>query len=168
MCFEKCLPALGTIKNHSSAARSKAADVLNDWLPSMRVAIPAEKLKIQVLVYLYKYLYDGLMKPLRFIDSSQKDLRDMPATVRHALGIELMTVQYSGEPSDFKPMPSVGAGAYEIRYRDEKGAFRVIYVAKFADAVYVLHAFQKKTQKTSKPDVDLAANRYKRLVGGMK
>lgn len=108
------------------------------------------------------------MKPLRFIDSSQKDLRNMPATVRQALGIELMTVQYGGEPKDFKPMPSVGAGAHEIRYRDDNGAFRVIYVAKFADAVYVLHAFQKKTQKTPKPDIDLAANRYKRLIGALK
>ena len=115
-----------------------------------------------------KYLYKMIMKPLRFIDSSQKDLRDMPDAARHALGIELMTVQYGDEPSDFKPLPSVGAGAHEIRYRDDKGAFRVIYVAKFADAIYVLHAFQKKTRKTSKPDIDLAANRYKRLVGALK
>ena len=61
-------------------------------------------------------------------------------------------------------MPTVGAGAYEIRYRDTSGAFRVIYVAKFAEAIYVLHAFQKKTQKTAKPDIDLAAQRYK-LIG---
>jgi phage-related protein len=108
------------------------------------------------------------MKTLRFVDSSQKDLRAMPASVRHALGLELMTVQYGGEPKDFKPMPSVGAGAYEIRYRDSAGAFRVIYVVKLADAVYVLHAFQKKTQKTAKPDLDLAADRYRRLIGAMK
>lgn len=108
------------------------------------------------------------MKPLKFVDSSYKDLREMPADVRHALGVELMTVQYGGEPSDFKPMPSVGAGAYEIRYRDANGAFRVIYVAKLAEAVYVLHAFQKKTQKTPKPDIDLAANRYKKLIGALK
>lgn len=92
----------------------------------------------------------------------------MPATVRQALGIELLTVQYGGEPSDFKPMPGVGTGVYEIRYRDGNGAFRVIYVAKFSDAIYVLHAFQKKTQKTSKPDLDLASNRYKRLIGTLK
>jgi phage-related protein len=104
------------------------------------------------------------MKRLKFIDSSQKDLRAMPADVRHALGVELMIIQYGGEPDDFKPMPTVGAGAYEIRYRDISGAFRVIYVAKFADAVYVLHAFQKKTQKTPKADIDLAAQRYK-LIG---
>ncbi len=58
-------------------------------------------------------------------------------------------------------MPDVGTGAYEIRVRDEAGAFRVIYVAKFNDAVYVLHAFQKKTRATAKTDIDLAARRYK-------
>lgn len=104
------------------------------------------------------------MKPLKFVDSSQKDLRAMPVDVRHALGIELMTVQYGGEPSDFKPMKEVGAGAYEIRHRDISGAFRVVYVTKFADAVYVLHAFQKKTQKTKRADIELAAKRYK-LIG---
>lgn len=72
-------------------------------------------------------------------------------------------VQVGREPADFKPMPSVGAGALEIRIRDEAGAFRVIYVAKFEDAVYVLHAFQKKTQKTSPLDIELAARRYKAI-----
>lgn len=104
------------------------------------------------------------MKPLKFIGSSQDDLRKMPTAVRQALGIELMTVQYGGEPSDFKSMKEVGVGAYEIRHRDSSGAFRVIYVARLADAVYVLHAFQKKTQKTAKTDMDLAAKRYK-LIG---
>lgn len=108
------------------------------------------------------------MKPLKFIDSSQKDLREMPADVRHVLGVELMTVQHGGEPSDFKHMPGVGSGAYEIRYRDANGAFRVIYVAKIAEAVYVLHAFQKKTQKTAKADIDLAANRYGKLIGALR
>jgi phage-related protein len=108
------------------------------------------------------------MKPIQFIDSSQKDLRDMPADARRELGLELMAVQYGGEPRDFKPMPTVGAGAYEIRWRDSTGAFRVIYVAKFAQAVYVLHAFQKKTQKTPKPDIDLAAARYRKLIGVLK
>jgi len=105
---------------------------------------------------------------LKFLGSSQKDLRDMPATVRHALGIELLSVQYGGEPDDFKPMPSIGTEACEIRYRDgTHGAFRVVYVAKFADAVYVLHAFQKKTQKTAKYDIDLAAKRYKMIGAGL-
>lgn len=88
----------------------------------------------------------------------------MPAGVRHALGLELMRVQFGGEPTDFRPMPAVGSGACEIRVRDVAGAFRVIYVAKLADAIYVLHAFAKKTQKTAKGDLELATRRYK-LIG---
>ncbi len=73
-------------------------------------------------------------------------------------------VQYGREPYDWKPMNTVGRGVNEIRIRDETGAFRVIYVAKFADAVYVLHCFQKKTEKTSKSDLELAAKRYGELL----
>jgi phage-related protein len=116
---------------------------------------------------LYKKLYTALvmpnLKPLKFIGSSQDDLRDFPIAVRQAIGIELMVVQFGGMPNDFKPMPTVGAGAYEVRVNID-GAWRAIYVAKFAEAVFVLHAFQKKTPKTSKPDIDLAAHRYK-LIG---
>ena len=61
-------------------------------------------------------------------------------------------------------MNTVGPGVKEIRIRDAAGAFRVIYVARFADAVYVLHCFQKKTQKTSKVDLDLASQRYRDLL----
>jgi phage-related protein len=100
------------------------------------------------------------LKPLIFLGSSQDDLREFPDPVRHALGTELMMVQYGGMPTDFKPMSSLGTGVYEIRV-NLGGAWRVIYVAKHKDAVYVLHAFQKKTQKTSKADLDLALKRYK-------
>lgn len=74
-------------------------------------------------------------------------------------------MQVGREPADFKPLPAVGSGAYEIRIRDAAGAFRAVYVAKFEKAVYVLHAFQKKTQKTSRADIELAVQRY-RLIGG--
>ena len=74
-------------------------------------------------------------------------------------------VQVGREPADFKAIPTVGPGAYEIRVRDEAGAFRVIYVAKFEHAVYVLHAFQKKTRETPRADIELAARRY-RMIGG--
>ncbi len=104
------------------------------------------------------------MKPLEFLGTSLDDMREMPASVRHAIGLDLMRVQYGGTPADFKSMPAVGSGAYEIRVRDASGAFRAIYVAKFGDAIYVLHAFQKKTQKTSKADLDIARARYK-LIG---
>jgi len=65
---------------------------------------------------------------------------------------------------DFKPLPDVGPGAHEIRVRDAARAFRVIFVAKFKDSVYVLHAFQKKTRKTSRMDIELAKRRY-RMIG---
>ncbi len=99
-------------------------------------------------------------KPVEFRGSSLDDLRSFPLAARREAGHQLDLVQHGQEPDDWKPMNTVGQGAREIRIRDAAGAFRIIYVAKFADAVYVLHCFQKKTGKTSKPDLDLAARRY--------
>ena len=98
----------------------------------------------------------------RFVGSSLDDLKNFPAEARREAGFELDAVQRGLMPADFKPMLAVGAGAYEIRVR-VLGEWRIIYVAKFERAVYVLHAFQKKTQKTRKEDIELAARRY-RLV----
>ncbi len=105
------------------------------------------------------------MKAVAFLGSSRDDLRDLPEAVRRAIGVELLTVQLGGTPADFKPMPSIGAGAYEIRVRDVSGAFRAVYVTKFADSIYVLHSFQKKSQKTAKADLQLARRRYKLIPG---
>jgi len=103
-------------------------------------------------------------KPLQFRGSALDDLRTFPIAARREAGHQLDQVQHGQEPDDWKPMPTIGQGVREIRIRDISGAFRVVYVAKFADAVYVLHCFQKKTQKTSKTDVDLAESRYRDLV----
>jgi phage-related protein len=100
------------------------------------------------------------MKALEFVGSSLDDLTDFPLEARRAAGFELWQVQRGLSPSDFKPMPAIGSGVYEIRVH-VLGEWRVIYVAKFEDAVYVLHAFRKKTQKTRKEDIELAARRYK-------
>ncbi|MFX9912142.1 type II toxin-antitoxin system RelE/ParE family toxin, partial [Acinetobacter baumannii] len=86
---------------------------------------------------------------LKFHGSALSDLRTFPHAARREAGYQLDKVQSGLMPSDWKPMPSIGIGVQEIRIRDEAGAFRVIYVAKFANAVHVLHCFQKKTQKTS-------------------
>lgn len=102
------------------------------------------------------------MKPLKFIGTSLSDLSDFPDEARRAAGFELWQVQSGLMPSDFKPMFEVGPGAYEIRVR-VMGEWRVIYVARFESAVYVLHAFQKKTQKTAKTDIELARRRYKQV-----
>lgn len=82
---------------------------------------------------------------------------------RREAGHQIDQVQHGQDPDDWKPMNTVGQGVREIRIRDAAGAFRIIYVAKLADTVYVLHCFQKKTEKTSKPDLDLAAKRYRDL-----
>lgn len=107
------------------------------------------------------------MKPVCFVGSARDDLAAFPELARRKAGYELFLVQVGREPRDFKPLPSVGAGAYELRVRDESGAFRVIYVAKFDEAVYVLHAFQKKTRKTLQRDIDLAVIRYN-MIGGQR
>lgn len=93
-----------------------------------------------------------------------EDLRAFPLTARREAGHQLDQVQRGREPDNWKPMNTVGQGVKEIRIRDEAGAFRVLYVAKFADAIYVLHCFQKKTERTSKTDVELAAKRYRELL----
>ena len=101
------------------------------------------------------------MKRLRFVGRCKEDLSAFPASTRSRVGHELFMVQAGREPSDWKPMPTVGPGASEIRARDESGVYRVIYVAKFAGAVYALHAFKKQTQQTSPGDLELARQRYR-------
>lgn len=99
------------------------------------------------------------MKTLEFVGSSLEDLRAFSAGARQTAGFELYFVQQGLQPSDWKPMKSIGPGAIEIRiHRD--GEWRVIYVARFEKAVYVLHAFEKKTMKTRQADIDLAQKRY--------
>lgn len=102
------------------------------------------------------------MKELRFVGSSLDDLSRFPTEAKRAAGFELWQVQNGFDPSDWKPMNSIGVGVREMRIRAD-GAWRVIYVAKFAEAVYVLHAFRKKTKKTSQPDLDLAARRFREI-----
>jgi phage-related protein len=102
------------------------------------------------------------VKLLKFAGSSLSDLREFPAEARRAAGFELWQVQCGLMPSDFKPLLGVGPGAYEIRVHVE-GEWRVIYVAKFSDSIYVLHAFQKKTRKTRKEDLELAHRRYRQI-----
>ena len=99
-------------------------------------------------------------KPIEFRGNALEDLRAFPRTARREAGYQLDQVQRGREPDDWKPMNAVGRGVKEIRIRDAAGIFRVLYVTKFADAVYVLHCFQKKTQKTRKADIDLAGQRY--------
>ncbi len=104
-------------------------------------------------------------KPLHFLGSSLDDLRAFPEEARRDAGFNLDFVQRGMDPLNWKPMQAVGPGVKEIRVRDATGAFRVIYLAARPEGVYVLHCFQKKTRKTRKADIDLAASRL-RLIGG--
>lgn len=104
------------------------------------------------------------MKPVHFVGTSREDLRELPDSAQETAGFQLFKVQQGKEPDDWKPMPSIGAGVQEIRVRDERGAYRVFYVAKFEEAVYVLHVFQKRSQKTAQPDLDLGKSRYADLL----
>jgi len=108
------------------------------------------------------------VKPVRFLGDSLKCLREFPEDARQDSGYQLDKVQRGGQPDDFKPMPSIGKGVEEIRIRDDSGAYRIIYTARIADAVYVLHAFQKKTQTTSRRDIDTARERFAQLTRGRK
>ena len=104
-----------------------------------------------------------IRKPLAFIGSSLADLRKFPEEARRDAGFNLNFVQVGLEPSDWKPMKAAGPGVTELRVRDASGAFRVIYLATRPEAVYVLHCFQKKTRKTRKADIDLAASRLRHI-----
>jgi phage-related protein len=106
------------------------------------------------------------MRPVRFLGDSLKSLRDFPDDARHDAGFQLDKVQRGRQPDDFKPMPAIGKGVEEIRISEPSGAYRVIYVARRQEAVYVLHAFQKKTQATPKKDLEVAKRRLGQLLGG--
>ncbi|MES2075191.1 MAG: type II toxin-antitoxin system RelE/ParE family toxin [Pseudomonadota bacterium] len=103
-------------------------------------------------------------KPVEFLGNSLNELRSFPHSARREAGFQLNRIQQGLEPHDWKPMHTIGKGVREIRIRDANGTFRVIYVAKFAEATYVLHCFQKKSARTGKADMDLATRRYRDLL----
>ena len=104
------------------------------------------------------------MRPVEFLGDSREALMQFPRGARRDAGFQLDKVQRGLMPDDWKPMKTVGAGANEIRVRDATGAYRVIYIARFADAVFVLHCFRKKSRRTAPADIAVAQNRYKQLM----
>jgi phage-related protein len=104
------------------------------------------------------------LKRIVFRGDSLMALRQFPVSARKVAGRQLELVQMGIEPADCKPMTTVGPGVREIRLRDDSGIYRVFYVTKFAERIFVLHCFQKKTQKTSRGDIELASRRYKELL----
>jgi phage-related protein len=104
------------------------------------------------------------MKPLIWIADSRKSLQAFPASAQREAGFELRIVQKGLQPSDSKPMNTIGKGVEELRVWVESGTYRVIYLARLAEAVYVLHAFQKKTAQTNQRDIELARVRLEELL----
>ena len=125
-----------------------------------------DEYEIFVAWNLFNYLYNVTMKKISFLGHSLDDLREFPSTARSEAGYQLDRVQHGLDPVDFKPMATIGKGVWEIRISDETGQFRVIYIAKLKDAVFVLHCFQKKSQKTPLKDLDLASKRLRELLQG--
>ena len=107
------------------------------------------------------------MKLVAWMGDSRQSVKGFAPLARQRVGRQLARVQDGLEPEDWKPMPSIGISVREIRVR-ENGAYRLLYVAKFSEAIYVLHAFEKKSQKTPKPDIELARTRFRALVNERK
>ena len=103
-------------------------------------------------------------KDVEWVGSSLEDIKTFPVSARKRAGYELEKVQAGLDPSDWKPLNSIGSGVKEIRICDIDGIYRVIYVAKFEEHIYILHCFQKKTQTTSKNDKQIAQARYKEII----
>ena len=103
-------------------------------------------------------------KEIRWVGSSYDDVLEFPSAARREAGFQLGRLQAGLDPEDWKPFEEVGAGVREVRIRNPNGIFRVMYVAKFEEAVYVLHCFQKKVQSTSKQDKEIAAIRYRAIL----
>ncbi len=102
-------------------------------------------------------------KRIDWLGNSRRDIRAFPADARRDAGFQLRRVQQGLEPTYWKPMAAVGSGVREIRIHTE-GEHRVFYVATFAEAVYVLHAFKKRTRKTPHRELELARKRFRALV----
>jgi phage-related protein len=102
-------------------------------------------------------------KPINWIGTSRDDVCSFTEEARRKTGVQLRAVQRGEMPTDFKPMSTVGKAVQEIRIRTED-AYRIFYVARFEEAIYVLHAFQKKTQKTTKQDLQIGQRRYQEMM----
>ena len=107
-------------------------------------------------------------KEIRWVGSSYADLLAFPYDSRKEAGFQLGKIQAGLEPTDWKPFDDVGAGTKEIRVKVAAGIYRVMYIAKFEEAIYILHCFQKKTQATSKQDKAITEARYRAVVNARK
>jgi phage-related protein len=116
------------------------------------------------VAYICEIEHNPSVKPVIWMGGSREDVRRFPETVQDSVGFELYRVQCGLEPKDWKPMTDIGTGVKEIRVRDEAGIFRMIYLATRPEGVYILHRFQKKIQRTSRSDLELAMKRFKAIA----
>ena len=115
------------------------------------------------IAYICEIGHSPPVKPVVWMGSSREDVKEFPEAVQDSVGFELYRIQCGLQPKDWKPMTSIGTGVKEVRVREEAGVFRVIYLATRPEGVYVLHCFQKKTQRTSRSDLELATKRFKAI-----
>ncbi len=108
------------------------------------------------------------MKGVKFVGSSLDDLRAFPKSPREDMGRQINRVQQGFDPLDWKSVKTVGPGVREIRIRDEGNNYRCMYVANTGKAVYVLHVFMKKSQRTLRKDVETARSRFKEVQAALK
>ena len=109
------------------------------------------------------YIASVPTKPIFWVGSSREEIRAFPVDARRIAGHHLHLIQQGMSPVDWKPLPDVGLGVYELRIRTGV-EHRVMYISKFAEAVYVLHAFEKRTRRTRQADIDLARARLRELL----
>ena len=109
-------------------------------------------------------------KEIQWVGTAYQDILNFPVDAKKEAGFQLGKIQAGLEPDDWKPFNAIGAGTNELRFLDSSGIYRIMYVAKFEEAIYVLHCFQKKTQTTTKQDKAIATERYKAVIQrrGMK
>ena len=136
------------------------------WAPVLTCQFPANTGVIQRTCIKFDTMHND--KEIRWVGSSYDDLLKFPDDPRREAGFQLGKIQAGLDPDDWKPFDDVGQGVREIRIRDTAGIFRVMYVAKFDEAIYVLHCFQKKTEATANRDKDIAETRYRAIVRGRK
>ncbi len=110
------------------------------------------------------------MKKVGWVGNSLEEMQDLPKAIRKAIGFQIRLLQEGLDPDDFKPMPTVGSGVYEIRVRNELGqnTGRCFYVAKYKESIFVLHAFEKKQQKTPRSNLEKGQERYKELLSYLR
>ncbi len=119
-----------------------------------------------IIFYTYWRIDDE--KQIRWVGSAYDDLLAFPKDARKEAGFQLGKVQAGLDPTDWKPFHDVGVGTREIRIREASGIYRVMYLAKFEEAIYVLHCFRKNRQATSRQDKAIATLRYRAVVSARK